>query len=119
VQTSIEAKLTALLADPIDTEAKAVYVLCQVRTLQDYDSVGPNRLRMCSWAVHVELEARATVELFLQHIDDVVGHKLAGVLTVQILCCRALPERRLRRVRYVSQRTSSPSRAPQHPGETL
>jgi len=76
----------ALLADPIDTEAKAVYLLCQVRKLQDYDNVGPNRLRMfCNWAVHVELEARSTVEPFLQHIDDVVGHKLAGVLTAQSL----------------------------------
>lgn len=84
MQTSIEAKLTALLADAIDTEAKAVYLLCQVRKLQDYDNVGPNRLRMfCNWAVHVELEARSTVEPFLQHIDDVVGHKLAGVLTAQ------------------------------------
>lgn len=84
MQTSIEGKLTALLADPIDTEAKAVYLLCQARKLQDYDNAGPNRLRMfCNWAVHVELEARSTVEPFLQHIDDVLGHKLAGVLTPQ------------------------------------
>ena len=31
MQSSIEGKLTALLADPVDTEAKAVYLLCQVR----------------------------------------------------------------------------------------
>lgn len=40
MQTSIEAKLTTLLAHPIDTEAKAVYLLCQVRKLQDYDKAG-------------------------------------------------------------------------------
>jgi hypothetical protein len=84
VQSSIEGKLTALLADPVDTEAKAVYLLCQVRKLQDYDKAGPNRLRMfCNWAVHVELDARSTVEPFLQHIDDVVASKLSGAMTPQ------------------------------------
>lgn len=84
MQTSIEVKLAALLAHPIDTEAKAVYLLCQVRKLQDYDETGPNRLRMfCNWAVHVELEARSTVEPFLQHIDDVVASKVTGVMTPQ------------------------------------
>jgi hypothetical protein len=82
VQTSIEGKLIALVAAPIDTEAKAVYLLCQARKLQDYDHSGPNRLRMfCNWAVHVELDSRSTVDPFLQHIDDVVGHTLAGLLT--------------------------------------
>ena len=45
---------------------------------------GPNRLRMfCNWAVHVELDARSTVEPFLQHIDDVVGSKLSGAMSPQ------------------------------------
>lgn len=37
----------------------------------------------CNWAVHVELEARSTVEPFLLHIDDVVASKLTGVVTPQ------------------------------------
>lgn len=84
MQTSIESKLVALLAAPIDTEAKAVYLLCQIRKLQDYDNAGQNRLRMfCNWAVHVELDARSTVEPFLKHIDDVVANKLSGVTDTQ------------------------------------
>jgi hypothetical protein len=80
VQISIEAKLTSLLATPIDSEAKAVYLLCQVRKLQDYDKTWTNRLRMfCNWAVHVDLDVRSTVEPFLQHIDDVVGDVLRGI----------------------------------------
>jgi hypothetical protein len=80
MQTSIESKLADLLAQPIDTEPKAVYLLCQMRKLQDYDGTKSGRLRMfCNWAVHVDLGMPKTIEDFLKDVDEVVGYKLSGL----------------------------------------
>ena len=79
MQTSIERKLVDLLAQPIDSEWKAVYLLCQVRKLQDYDAIKGGRLRMfCNWAVHVDLSHQKTIEAFLRDVDVVVEEVLNG-----------------------------------------
>lgn len=72
--------LADLLARPIDSEAAAVYLMCQVRTLQDYDRTKSGRLRMfCNWAVHTDLGMPKTIQDFLRDVDDVVGYRLSGL----------------------------------------
>jgi hypothetical protein len=74
-------KLNALLADPIDSEAKVVYLLAEVRKLVDKTPARerPFALNMyCHWALHVELSGKDTITRFLQQVDDYVNGVLVG-----------------------------------------
>ena len=78
---AIVAKLNSLLADPIDSECKAVYLLCEVRKLLE-PVPPPNRpfaLNMyCHWALHVDLNCKGTISSFLKQVDDYVDRHLVG-----------------------------------------
>jgi hypothetical protein len=79
MQNSIVTKLRNVLSGPVDTEAMAVYLLCETRKLLDYEDPSPSRtptpLRMfCHWALHVDLDRRGTTEEFVKRVDNVVTH---------------------------------------------
>jgi hypothetical protein len=78
---SIVMKLNALLADPIDSECRAVYLLCEARKLLE-PVPAPQRpfaLNMyCHWALHIDLHGRDTITPFLQRVDEFVHGKLVG-----------------------------------------
>jgi hypothetical protein len=72
---AIVMKLNNFLAEPIDSECKAVYLLCQIRKLLEHVPVAqrPFALKMhCHWALHVDLDFKNTVTPFLQQVDDYV-----------------------------------------------
>ena len=65
---AIVEKLNAVIAKPIDSECKVVYVLCEVRKL--LESIPANQrpwaLNMyCHWALHVDLHGEDTIRSFL------------------------------------------------------
>lgn len=78
---AIVAKLNAILADPIDSECRVVYVLCEVRKLLE-QTPAPQRpfaLNMyCHWALHVDLHGRETIMPFLKRVDSYVNGYLIG-----------------------------------------
>lgn len=79
MEEAIIRKLSVFLADPVDTECKVVYLLCEARKLLDkaHFDPPPFALRLyCHWALHVDLSVPATTMPFLQKVDDFVVHKL-------------------------------------------
>jgi hypothetical protein len=78
---AIVGKLNAFLAEPVDSECKAVYVLCEVRKLLE-DTLPRDRpfaLNMhCHWALHVDLHGKDTVRPFLQQVDAYVNTVIVG-----------------------------------------
>jgi hypothetical protein len=75
VKHAIIEKLERELRDPIDTEPKVVYVLCEIRKLLEKDGLGRARkdLRLfCDWALHVDLDRPGTTKHFLERIDEVL-----------------------------------------------
>ena len=79
---AIIAKLNRLLDNPIDSECKVVYLLCEVRKLLEQNVLAPERpfaLKMyCHWALHVALDHPKTTSPFLKQVDDYVHGKLVG-----------------------------------------
>src|SRR5216683_2758548 len=78
---AIIAKLNAILADPIDSECKVVYTLCEVRKLLEHvpASERPFALNMyCHWALHIDLHGRDTIKPFLKQVDAFVDGVLVG-----------------------------------------
>jgi hypothetical protein len=78
---SIATKLNALLADPIDSEAKVVYLMAEVRKLLEKTPARqrPFALNMyCHWALHVDLTGKDTITPFLKQVDDYVNGVLVG-----------------------------------------
>lgn len=78
---AIVTKLNALLADRIDSECKAVYLLCEVRKLLEHvpPPQRPFALNMyCHWALHVDLHGKDTISPFLKQVDHYVNGKLVG-----------------------------------------
>ena len=77
----IVMKLNGFLADPIDSECKAIYLLCEVRKLLEKvpPPQRPFALNMyCHWALHVDLHGRDTVTPFLRQVDNYVHGVLVG-----------------------------------------
>jgi len=71
-KTSIVQKVAAHLSSPIDTEANAVYLLCELRKL--FDKRMPLAVNMCAnWALHVNLSWNPGVRKLLKDVDDFVG----------------------------------------------
>jgi hypothetical protein len=84
MQNAIVAKLEKHLAGSMDSEPDAVYLMCEVRKLQEYDdpSRKPTPLRMFAhWALHVDLTSKGTTEPFIKRVDDVVSDFLSGAVT--------------------------------------
>jgi hypothetical protein len=82
---SIVQKLAAHLSSPIETEANAVYLLCEVRKL--FDKRMPLAVNMgANWALHVNLSRNAGVQKLLKDVDDFVGEfrKYGNVPSSQI-----------------------------------
>ena len=78
---AIVMKLNGLMAEPVDSECKAVYLLCEVRKLLEHvpPPQRPFALNMyCHWALHVELHGKDTITPFLQQVDDYVHGVLVG-----------------------------------------
>lgn len=78
---AIVLKLNALLTDPIDSECKAVYLLCEIRKLLEHVPAHqrPFALNMyCHWALHVALHGKDTITRFLRQVDDYVHGVLVG-----------------------------------------
>jgi hypothetical protein len=78
---AIVMKLNTILADPVDSECKVVYVLCETRKLLEHVPAyaRPFALNMyCHWALHVNLHGKDTVWPFLQQIDAFVDTQLVG-----------------------------------------
>lgn len=78
---AIVMKLNALLADPIDSECKVVYLLCEIRKLLHPipTHARPFALNMyCHWALHVDLHGKDTLNPFLQQLDVFVNGFLVG-----------------------------------------
>src|ERR1700689_191036 len=72
MKKSIVQKLARHLSAPIDTEAAAVYLLCEVRKL--FDKRMPLSVNMCAnWALHVELDRNPGVKKLLKDLDDFGG----------------------------------------------
>ncbi|HEV2424879.1 MAG TPA: hypothetical protein VGZ29_08630 [Terriglobia bacterium] len=88
MRDTIVEKLSRHLADPVDTECKVVYLLCEVRKLLDEeptDSV-PFALRLyCHWALHVDLSYRSTTIHFLKRVDNYVFDKLTAAETMETI----------------------------------
>lgn len=85
---AIVEKLLSHLAGPVDTECKAVYLLCEVRKLLDKRPPNPMpfALRLyCHWAVHVDLSHPPTTMPFLLKVDSYVVEKLKGAETQETL----------------------------------
>ena len=79
---AIVEKLNAVIAKPIDSECKVVYVLCEVRKL--LESIPANQrpwaLNMyCHWALHVDLHGENTIRSFLEQVDTFVRGFLKGI----------------------------------------
>jgi hypothetical protein len=76
-QPDIVLKLGRFLREPVDTECRAVYLLCEIRKLLDHMNVGSTPLRMfCNWAVHVDLTKPGTVRHLLLQMDKVLTNFL-------------------------------------------
>lgn len=78
---TIVIKLNELLADPIDSECKVVYLLCEIRKLLEHVAADerPFALNMyCHWALHVDLHGKDTIKRFLVQVDDYVQGVLVG-----------------------------------------
>lgn len=72
MEKSIVEKLRAFLAQPVDSECKVVYLLCEVRKLLERSDNRPPALWLyCCWALHVELKKKPTLEL-LNKIDTLL-----------------------------------------------
>lgn len=83
---AIVEKLTAFVADPITTECQVVYILAEVRKLDEMSGKNaPQTLRMfLHWGLHVDLEGPGTIKTFVERIDDVVVNLLGtGAATPQ------------------------------------
>ncbi|MGA2904739.1 MAG: hypothetical protein ABSD98_12970 [Candidatus Korobacteraceae bacterium] len=81
MEEAIIRKLSAFLTNPVDTECKVVYLLCEARKLLDkgHPDPPPFALRLyCHWALHVDLSVPATTMRFLQKVDDFVVRKLTS-----------------------------------------
>ena len=80
-QSAIIAKLNAMMQEPVDSECKVVYALCEIRKiLEDRPAARrPFALNMyCHWALHVDLHGQDTVAHFLRQVDDYVNGVLVG-----------------------------------------
>jgi hypothetical protein len=79
MESSIRRKITEHLANPINTECKAVYLLCELRKLYDGQRDGiPFTLQMCiDWALHTELNGKGA-QNFLLDVDKFVESHLNG-----------------------------------------
>jgi len=78
---AIVMKLNTVLAEPIDSECKVVYVLCEVRKLLEHvpPHQRPFALNMyCHWALHVDLENPGTTLPFLEKVEAFAVSMLAG-----------------------------------------
>src|ERR1044072_2226019 len=85
------AELDRLLQARIDTEPLAVYLLCEVRKLLDYERAAPTPLRMfCNWALHVDLTYPSNTRPFIQDVDAVVAAIVASGTTAALAAQRAL-----------------------------
>ena len=71
---AIVEKLTKILEGPIDSECQVVYILAEVRKLDELSGkTAPATLRMfLHWALHVDLEGAGTIKTFVERMDDVV-----------------------------------------------
>jgi hypothetical protein len=87
-QRDIIEKLREHLAGPVDTECKAVYLLCEVRKLLDRQLPDPMpfALRLyCHWAVHVDLSRPKTTMPFLEKVDEYIFDMLYAKRTNQTI----------------------------------
>jgi hypothetical protein len=76
-QPDIVLKLSKFLEQPVDTECRAVYLLCEIRKLLDHRNIGSTPLRMfCNWAVHVDLTKPGSVKHLLLQMDEVLTNFL-------------------------------------------
>jgi hypothetical protein len=76
---AIVEKLRQHLSDPVDTECKVVYLLCEIRKLLDKPRPEPTlralrqlfALRLyCNWALHIHLSKNTTMAL-LEKVDRI------------------------------------------------
>ena len=70
---SIIEKLQAYLANPVVTEAGAVYLLVELRKMLEHDGT-KNKFPVlnfhCNWVVHTKLSDSAVAEKIVRHFDD-------------------------------------------------
>jgi hypothetical protein len=81
MKDQIVEKLSAAIAEDINSECQVVYILAESRKLMEKyppDPV-PFALKMyCHWALHIDLTKPGTTEAFLQRVDRFVENFLAG-----------------------------------------
>jgi hypothetical protein len=75
---AIIQKLTSAVSVPVNSEQQVVYILAEVRKLDELEGKkAPQALRMfLHWALHVNLEGPGTIKTFVERIDDVVAELL-------------------------------------------
>jgi|ERR1035437_6672482 hypothetical protein len=81
MEPAIVRKLRDHLSVPMDSECKAVYLLCEIRKLFDYSPLDPTNFALplyCHWALHVNLSYPSTTFRFLQRVDECLFSKLNG-----------------------------------------
>lgn len=79
MQDAIVKKIMEHLRTPVNTESKAVYLLCELRKLMDKSVPDPPLSALtlyCNWALHVDLDRRGTTVHFLERVDEVVYNYL-------------------------------------------
>lgn len=80
MEESIIRKLKDILAGPIDSECKVVYVLAECRKLLEKTPC-PDSFALklyCHWALHVDLDNPRTTLPFLEKADEYARSVLAG-----------------------------------------
>ena len=79
-RNAIVKKLTDIVAARVDSECQVVYILAEVRKLDEMSGKKTTAtLRMfLHWALHVDLEGADTIKTFVERIDDVVVKLLTG-----------------------------------------
>lgn len=80
MKESIIRKLDCILASPIDSECKVVYVLAECRKLLE-KAPCPDSFALklyCHWALHVDLDNPRTTLPFLEKADEYARSLLAG-----------------------------------------
>ena len=79
MQSAIIEKLARHLSAPIDTECKAVYLLCEVRKLLNRETAPLGLLMYADWALHVNLDRNQGAKKLLRAVDDLVTEYLEHV----------------------------------------
>lgn len=93
MKDEIVGKLIPVVSEPVDSECKVVYLLCEVRKLLEKYPPDPPPIALklyCHWALHIDLTNPGTTGPLLDRVDAFVGRALVGGLDIiaDLAMCR-------------------------------